>query len=99
MAQQNVANSFGDITQVEVDFGSVGVYSASFTVTDSRVNTSSLIIAQQSYDAPTGKDQDENEMDTLNCMCSAGAGQFTLYVTANLDCVVADNFKINYSIG
>ena len=50
------------------------------------------------YEAPTGKDLDELDMDGLDLKFGPGTGQFTLYARG-LDGYVADKFKINYLIG
>jgi len=82
--------------QVEIDFGSTPVYEETFTITDSEVTTSSIIIVQTAYVAPTGKSLDELEFDSFDFRCAAGTGNFTLYVRS-LEGLVADKFKINYS--
>jgi hypothetical protein len=84
--------------QVEVDFGTTPVETASFTITDNDVQSNSIITALLSYDAPTGKDQDENEMDDIDFICSAAGGSFTLFGLSRLG-YVADKFKVNYTIG
>lgn len=42
--------------QVEVDFGSYGQFENEFIINDTNVTTSSKIIAEVAYEAPTGKD-------------------------------------------
>jgi hypothetical protein len=90
--------SSANITETEVDFGSVATRSKSFTIIDAGVNTNSKILASQSMDAATGKSQDENEMDALQCRCAAHSGQFILYVDS-LFGPIRDKFKINYIVG
>lgn len=88
-----------NIKQTEVDMGaSVGTKAKSFTITDADVSAGSQLMAFQALDAPTGKSQDENEMDTLICKCAPGTGQFTLLVESITGSVVG-NFKINYLVG
>lgn len=87
--------SSGPITQVEVDFGALSERSGTFTIIDAGVTPASVIVAVQAGDAPTGKSADENEMDTLVCRCTPGAGQFTLYVESATGFVFG-KFKINY---
>jgi hypothetical protein len=82
--------------QTEIDFGTTPVYEASFTITDSEVTTSSIIVAQIAYVAPTGKELDELEFDFFDFRCTPGTGSFTLYARS-LEGLVADKFKINYS--
>ena len=86
------------IKQTEIDFGTTPVADSSFTITDADVAATDQIVAQVAYEAPTGKDLDEIEMDTLSLRCGAGAGQFTLFATG-MDGYVADKFKINYIVG
>jgi hypothetical protein len=83
---------------VGVDFGVTPTRSATFTVVDSSVSAASQIMAVQSADAPTGKSQDENEMDDLIFRCVAGAGQFTVYADA-LEGPVVGNYKMTYTVG
>lgn len=88
------------ITQVEVDFGTTPVDSKVFTITDAAVTTASKIIAEVAYDAPTGKDLDEIEMDTiLVSPGQAAAGSFQVFVRTTDGSYLADKFKINYVRG
>lgn len=82
--------------QTEIDFGTTPVDEATFTITDTEVTTASDIIAQVAYVAPTGKELDELEFDTLDFRAVAGTGQFTLHVSSK-EGYVADKFKVNYS--
>ncbi len=84
-------------TQVEVDFGALGLSEQSFVITDSNVSTTSHIIGNIAYIAPTGKDLDELDMDAIDLKFSVGSGQFTVYVKG-LEGYLADKFKINYLI-
>jgi len=87
------------ISQTEIDFGSTPVADGTFTITDAAVTSSAKkIMATLSYDAPTGKDQDELEMDDLSIICAAGTGQFSMYVRATDGSYLADKFKINYTV-
>jgi hypothetical protein len=86
------------IKQTEIDFGATPVAEASFTIVDAAVTPSSHLIGQVAYEAPTGKELDELEMDALDLKFGPGSGQFTLYARG-LDGYVADTFKINYTIG
>jgi hypothetical protein len=83
--------------QTEIDFGSTPVSEASFAVADEDVTVYSRISAFVSYDTPTGKDQDELEMDHLEVICTGGDKQVTMYVRG-LTGYVADKFKINYLV-
>lgn len=87
-----------EIKQTEVDFGSTPVAEAEFVVVDVDVTPASQIMGDVAYEAPTGKDLDELEMDGLDLKFAPGSGQFTLYARG-LDGPVHDKFKINYLIG
>lgn len=84
--------------QTEVDFGSTPVESASFVVVDTAVTTAMHITGQVAYEAPTGKDLDELEMDSLECLFAPGAGQLTIFIRGR-EGYIADKFKINYVLG
>src|ERR1700741_1143891 len=84
--------------QTEIDFGALPVSEASFTITDADVTATSKITGNIAYEAPTGKDLDEVEMDALDLKFAPGNGQFTLYVKG-LEGYVADKFKVNYQVG
>lgn len=64
--------------RTEIDFGSTPVDSGTFTITDSRVTPKSRILAQAAYEAATGRDLDEVEMDDLSLRCGPATGSFTL---------------------
>lgn len=87
-----------NIKQTEVDFGTTPVSEASFTITDADVAAGSQIVGTVAYEAPTGKDLDELDMDSFDLKFAPGAGQFTVYVTC-LTGYVADKIKLNYLIG
>jgi hypothetical protein len=87
----------GNVTQVEVDFGSTPVDGTAFTITDNTVTSSSFITASLAYDAPTGKDLDEVEMDNLVIRCGTPtAGSFSMFIATADGSYLADKFKINY---
>lgn len=86
------------VKQTEIDFGATPVSEASFTIVDAGVSASSHLIGQVAYEAPTGKDLDELDMDALDLKFGPGSGQFTLYAIG-MHGYVADKFKINYTIG
>lgn len=86
------------VKQTEIDFGATPIDGTSFTITDPSVNPNSLILTVVSYDAPTGKDQDELEMDNLELRVSSGSGQFTLFAQSSDGSYLADKFKINYMV-
>lgn len=86
------------IKQTEVDFGTTPISEAIFIITDADVTVSSRIIAKVAYEAPTGKDLDEIEMDDLVIHCSNGAGIFNMYIRSADGSYLSDKFKINYLI-
>ena len=87
-----------NIKQTEVDFGVLPVSEASFVVTDTDVSAGSQIIGSVAYEAPTGKELDELEMDVIDLKFAPGAGQLTIYAKG-LEGYVADKFRINYLVG
>jgi collagen triple helix repeat protein len=87
-----------NIKQTEIDFGATPVEAASFAVTDADVSPSSQLMGFVAYEAPTGKDLDEMEMDGLDLKFGPGSGAFTVYARG-LDGYVADKFKVNYLVG
>lgn len=93
-----VVSGSTNIKQTEIDFGTTPVSEASFIITDADVSAGSQLIGSIAYEAPTGKDLDELEMDALDVKLSPGVGQFTAYVVG-LDGYVADKFKLSYLIG
>lgn len=86
------------VRQVEVDFGPLPVSEMSFLITDPSVTPTSHIVGTVAYEAPTGKDLDELEMDELDLKFAPGSGQFTLYAVGE-NGYIADRFKINYVVG
>ena len=85
--------------QAEIDFGALPIYQKEFTITDASVLTTSNITASIAYEAPTGKDLDEIEMDSLDIICGqATNGTFKIIIKSIDGSYLADKFKINYSI-
>lgn len=87
-----------NIKQTEINFGAMPVSEASFLITDADVAAGSQLIGGVAYEAPTDKDLDEMEMDTLDLKFAPGTGEFTLYARG-LDGYVEGKFKVNYLIG
>ncbi len=86
------------IFQTEIDFGSLPVAEASFTVSNAGVTPTSNIAGSVAYVAPTGKDLDELEMDGVDLKFGPGSGQLTIYARGQ-DGYIADKFKISYVVG
>lgn len=84
--------------QVEVDFGPLPVSEASFIVVDARVKSTSRITGNIAYQAPTGKDLDELEMDAIDLKFGAGNGQINVYMKG-LEGYIHDKFVLNYTVG
>lgn len=85
--------------QTEVDFGeTLYVNQKEFTITNSKVKEGSIISCSVAYDAPTGKDLDELEMDTIEVKAGdATKGSFKVLVTGT-EGSLHGKFKINYSV-
>jgi hypothetical protein len=84
--------------QTEIDFGTTPITEQTFTIADGDVQSNSRIVGFVSYEAPTGKDLDEIEMDELAIHCAPnGAQSLTMYVRA-LEGLVADKFRITYLV-
>lgn len=90
--------STADISETEIDFGTTGVVSKTFTIMDAAISPTSQIIATQSLAAATGKSQDENEMDRLAFRTYPGSGQFTLFAEGLCGSVYGA-FKVLYLVG
>ncbi len=85
-------------TQIEVDMGALPIVSKTFTVIDLNCTPSSVIVGNVSGDTPTGKMDDEVEMDSYALLFKAGSGQFDVTLRG-LEGYLHDKFKINYVIG
>ena len=87
------------VKQTEVDFGLISSKGKSFTVADTNVSSTSKILAQVAYDAPTNKSLDELEMDEIIVRAGSSAnGSFKVFVTEARNCSLYGKFKINYTI-
>jgi len=87
-----------NVKQTEVDFGSTPISETEFIVTDSEVTALSQLIGTVAYEAPTGKDLDELEMDAIDLKFAPGTGQFTLRMKGE-EGYLEGKFKVNYIIG
>ena len=93
------AEAIVNIKQTEIDFGATPVAEGTFTITDASVLVTSQLLAQVAWEAPTGKDLDEIEMDDLSIRCKPAAGSFDMFIRAVDGSYLADKFKVNYLIG
>lgn len=88
-----------NIKQTEVGFGLVAYKDeAEFVVVDGDVSPASQIVGNIAYEAPTGKDLDELEMDSINLKFAPGVGELKIFVKG-LDGSLEGNFKVNYLVG
>lgn len=85
------------ITETEIDFGTTPVSNGTFDVANASMTALHKVIASVSYAAPTGKDQDELEMDDLQLRCVASGGGFTAFIQAADGSYLEGKFKINYT--
>lgn len=81
----------------EVDFGTTPVTSASFTITDAAVTTSTAINAWPHGATATDRTDGDEEWDALVCTARAGTGNFTLTVHCVTGSVVGKR-SIAYSL-
>ena len=86
------------VQTVELDFGSVPVASAQFTVTDATVAAASKLVIVQAGTAATGRDADEAELDPIAATASPGDGQFTVFCAPLMGRVVG-KYKFHYQVG
>lgn len=84
--------------QTEIDFGSLPISEARFMVVDNDVNIASHVTGSIAYEAPTGKDLDEVEMDQIDIIFGSGVGQLSIYARG-MEGYLHDKFKVNYLIG
>jgi hypothetical protein len=87
----------GRMRETTINFGSIPVSIAKFTISDANVRASSIIHVTQSANAASGKGADENEGDQFAFSARPSAGSFVLIVRA-LSGAVAGNFKIFYEV-
>lgn len=81
----------------EVDFGNTPQEEASFVITSVGTTPINVVVASLHFSAPTGKDYDELEMDTIlvNAQALLGQVQFTV---RGLDGPLEGKFKLKYQI-
>ena len=84
-------------TEVEVDFGSLPVYDASFTVADAGVSATSEVAVVQSGNAATGRADGDAQFDSIAYAAQPAVGQFTLYALAHPGPVVGRR-KLLYQV-
>ena len=85
-----------NLNEIEIDFGSTAVYSATFLIFDPYTGVPAQIRPVQSGNAPTGKDADENEFDQLEMTAiKVNSAYFNLHVKA-VPGPVSGKFKVYY---
>lgn len=85
-------------TEYEIDFGSAGVYDATFTVIDASVSATTEVAVVQSGVAATDRGAGDALWDSIAYAAVPAAGQFTLYAMATPG-PVAGKRKILYQVG
>lgn len=65
---------------IEVDFGSSGVSSKTFTITDAEVLSNFNVIAQPSGKPATGRVGNDFSVEAIQCTTVPGSGSFVLHV-------------------
>lgn len=84
-------------TEAEIDFGTLPVYTARFTITDAGSVVASKIIVSESGKAATGRVAGDAEWDNISVSALPAVGTFTVYAVANPGPVVGKRI-IHYSI-
>lgn len=84
-------------TETEIDFGTLPVYTARFTVTDATAVPTSKIIIGESGKVATSRVDGDAEWDSIAVSASPGTGSFTVYAVANPGPVVGKR-KVHYAI-
>ena len=87
------------VKETTLDFGSVGMYSKSFTITDIEAVTTNKILISASSKPASGRSQDELEMDNFSCsaVCSVN-GQIIINISA-VPGPVTGQYVFNYTLG
>jgi hypothetical protein len=85
-------------TEYEIDFGTAGVYDATFTVIDAAVSATTEVAVVQSGVAATDRGAGDALWDSIAYAAVPAAGQFTLYAMATPG-PVAGKRKILYQVG
>jgi hypothetical protein len=85
-------------TEAEIDFGTTGVYDATFTIVDASVSLTSEVAVVQSGVAATSRGAGDALWDAITYAAVPAAGSFTLYALAHPGPVVGMR-KILYQVG
>lgn len=84
------------VTETEIDFGTLPVSDATFTITDAAITGSSKIMVTPSGSVATGRVGDDWAWDQITFAAIAGNGSFTLYANSGLTSVLGKR-KIFYT--
>ena len=88
-----------NIKQTEVNWGDANFQTEkTFTITDADVSTTSQILASIANEAVSGKDADENEVDSFVLIAKPAAGTFDLFIKS-LEGSVYGGYLVNYLVG
>jgi hypothetical protein len=85
-------------TEAEIDFGAAPVYSASFTITDAAITSTSKVQVLPCGKAATGRTADDWAWDGATMAANPGTGSATCYAVFVPGPVVGKR-KIQYSVG
>lgn len=85
-------------TEYEIDFGTTGVYDATFTVVDAAVGVTTEVAVVQSGATATSRAAGDALWDAITYAAVPAAGSFTLYALAHPGPVVGRR-KILYQVG
>jgi len=79
----SISGASSNITEVEIDFGSIPTTSKKFTITDAGVTISNKVLVYESGNPATNRGSDDYLWDSISFAASAGTGSFTLYAKAS----------------
>jgi hypothetical protein len=99
VVQLPVAAAYGVTwTEVEVDFGTKPVYTASFAITDGGISATSKVQVLPCGKAASGRTADDWEWDGATFAANPGAGSATCYAVFTPGPIVGPR-KVQYSVG
>ena len=88
-----------NIKQTEINWGDGNFQTEkTFTITDADVSATSQILASIANEAVSGKDADENEVDSFVLIAKPAAGTFDLFIKS-LEGSVYGGYLVNYLVG
>lgn len=88
------------LKSVEIDFGVLGKLSYVLTISDASFVVGQKIIVEQSGDAATGRQADENELEAFRTNATiTAAGSARVNVHALPGTLLQGKFRLNYTAG